>query len=27
VVINGLARVRPGAKVTPEMQTLPPSKS
>ncbi|WP_431311161.1 efflux RND transporter periplasmic adaptor subunit [Methylobacterium nigriterrae] len=27
VVINGLLRVRPGAKVTPEMQTLPPTRS
>ncbi|KAB1075056.1 efflux RND transporter periplasmic adaptor subunit [Methylobacterium planeticum] len=27
VVINGLTRVRPGAKVTAEMKTLPPSRS
>lgn len=27
IVINGLTRVRPGAKVTPEMKTLPPTRS
>ncbi|AWN44357.1 efflux RND transporter periplasmic adaptor subunit [Methylobacterium durans] len=27
VVINGLTRVRPGAKVTPETKTLPPTRS
>ncbi|HEV7438654.1 MAG TPA: efflux RND transporter periplasmic adaptor subunit [Methylobacterium sp.] len=27
VIINGITRVRPGAKVTPEMKTLPPSRS
>jgi membrane fusion protein, multidrug efflux system len=27
IVINGITRVRPGAKVTPEMKTLPPSRS
>jgi hypothetical protein len=27
VVVNGLARVRPGAKVSPDLIELPPSKT